>query len=521
MKVGTVYLVGAGPGDPSLLTLRAAELLGAVRIVAHDLLLSPQILQMARPDAELVPVGRRQGDPKIDYRVHPKVVEFARQGHDVLRLKCGDPMIFGRGGEEAQALRELGIPYQIVPGISAALGAASYTGISLTHRELASDCSLATGHGIPGRHFTRSNWESLAQGTGTLALYMSLGKAQEVLERLMEHGRAGSTPAAFVFRATQPDQEVLLGRVDSLAARVHGRRHKGPALLLVGQSTTLHREIAWTQNCPLLGARVLVARARAGSSRIASDFRRLGASVIEAPILDSHPCLGSAQIQDFLGEPSRPNADVLLWGNEQAVQAAQRWIRESVAESAAHAPIWVALDHRSGRALQALGVQDLTTLSGATPETLAPHLSSWRGKAVHLLTHSVGRPNLEGWLQDAGVVFSWLGLHELHERWPAQIRQSFDLVVLPSSSAAKALLASPWATPWKKDCPMLVFGDKTAKEARRWGAERILPVPPGQAAAVATDLLRSSGEQERQSWIQGEEGDFVALAPDSESERHR
>lgn len=521
MKVGTVYLVGAGPGDPSLLTLRAAELLGAVRIVAHDLLLSPQILQMARPDAELVPVGRRQGDPKIDYRVHPKVVEFARQGHDVLRLKCGDPMIFGRGGEEAQALRELGIPYQIVPGISAALGASSYTGISLTHRELASDCIFATGHGIPGPQFTRSNWESLARGTGTLALYMSLGRANEVLARLMEHGKAGSTPAAFVFRASQPEQEVILGRVDDLADRVQSRAENGPALLLVGQSTSLHREIAWTQDCPLLGARVLVARARAGSSRIASDFRRLGASVIEAPILDSHPCLGSAQIQEFLGEPSRPNGDVLLWGNEQAVQAAQGWIRESVAESAAHAPTWVALDHRSGRALQSLGVQDLTTLAGATPQTLAPHLSSWRGKAVHLMTHSMGRPNLERWLQEAGVAFSWLGLHELHERWPEQIRQSVDLVVLPSSSAAKALLASPWAASWKKDRPMLVFGEKTAQEARRWGAQRILLVPPGQAAAVAADLLRSSSEGARHSYIQQEQGEVVPLNAEAKGDPSR
>lgn len=488
MSFGTVYLVGAGPGDPSLLTLRAAELLGSVRMVAHDLLVPQSILKLTRQDAELHPVGRRQGDPKINYRLHPKVLELVSRGHDVLRLKCGDPMIFGRGSEEAQVLAAAGIPYQIVPGVSAALGAASYTGISLTHRDLASDCVFATGHGTPSPDQTRSNWDSLAQSTGTLALYMSLGRAREVMANLVQCGRSPETPAAFVFRASRADQLVISGTLANLADQVDAQSQEGPALLLIGKTVDLHQEIAWTHRCPFLGDRIIVARARSGSSRIAADFRRLGASVVEAPILDSHPCLEPGQLQEFLGQPTDPRAQVLLWGDEQAVRAAQPWIRECVAQGGATSAQWVALDHRSARPLVAMGIKAPTVLAGATPKTLAPHLEGWVGKSVHLMTHTLGRPNLETWLRDAGVAFSWIGLHEMHERWPAAVQQGGDLVVLPSSSAAKALLSCPWAARWM-DRPMIVFGDKTAQEARRWGATNLTFVQPGQATDAALRIL--------------------------------
>lgn len=488
MSFGTVYLVGAGPGDPSLLTLRAAELLGSVRMVAHDLLIAPEILKLARKDAEFWPVGRRQGDPKINYRLHPKVLELASQGHDVLRLKAGDPMIFGRGGEEAQVLRAAGIPYQIVPGISAALGAGALAGISLTHRDLASDCVFATGHGAGRPGQTHSNWESLARGKGTLALYMSLGRAKKVMAQLIEAGRAADTPAAYVFRVSRPDQKVVRGTLSDLAEKVQGQLEQGPALLVVGSIVGLQPQIAWRKDCPLLGKRVIVARARATSSRISADFRRLGAQVVEAPILDSHPCLEYGQMQEFLGDPGKPRADVLLWGDEQAVRAASSWIRRCVAQNAHRRACWVALDHRCARALLALGVKASQVLAGATPKTLAPHLSSWQGKSVHLLTHTLGRPNLEAWLREAKVLFSWIGLHELHERWPAAIERDAELVVLPSSSAAKALLASPWAKVWIER-PMIVFGDKTAQEARRWGANNLIHVAPGHATQAALELL--------------------------------
>lgn len=504
MSFGTVYLVGAGPGDPSLLTLRAAELLGSVRMVAHDLLIAPTILKMARKDAEFWPVGRRQGDPKINYRLHPKVLELASQGHDVLRLKAGDPMIFGRGGEEAQVLRAAGIPYQIVPGISAALGAGALAGISLTHRDLASDCVFATGHGAGTPGQTHSNWQSMAQGRGTLALYMSLGRAQKVMAQLIESGRPAHTPAAYVFRVSRPDQSVVRGTLANLADKVQDQLEQGPALLVVGEIVDLQPHIAWRQDCPLLGRSVIVARARATSSRISADFRRLGAKVVEAPIMDSHPCLDYGQIQEFLGDPTAPRADVLLWGDEQAVRAAQSWIRRCVAQDAHQGSAWVALDHRTARAMLALGVKASQVLAGATPKTLAPHLSNWQGKSVHLLTHTLGRPNLEAWLREANILFSWIGLHELHERWPAAIEQEADLIVLPSSSAAKALLASPWAKVWIGR-PMIVFGDKTADEARRWGAHNLIHVAPGRATQAALEILHptSTGDDTKNAYDDG------------------
>lgn len=487
--MGTVYLVGAGPGDPALLTLRAAELLRSVRMLAHDLLVPEPVLSMARPDAVRWPVGRRHGDAKISYRVHPKVVELARQGHDVLRIKCGDPMVFGRGGEEAQALRELGIPFQIVPGISAALGAASYAGISLTHREFASDCVFATGHGAVGPDKTQSNWDSLGQSSGTLALYMSLRRARVVLAKLVTHGRDPSTPAALVFRASRPDQEVLMGTVSNLADLARGMDDQGPAMLLVGQTVRLHAEIGWSHACPLLGSRILVARARAGSSRIASDLRRLGASVVQAPQLVSQPCLRPGQLSAFLGAPTQPRAQLLLWGDEQSVHAARTWIEASVKHG--QKGEWVALDHRSARALTAMKCKDLTVLPGATPSTLAPHLSRWSQKKAHLLMQRTGRPHLELWLSQAGVELAWLGVHSLHPFWPSDVSLKMDALVLPSSSSARSLLSSPYAKDWRQQTPVVVFGEKTAKEARTWGIEKVVVVAPGEAAQACAHLLGS------------------------------
>jgi precorrin-4 C11-methyltransferase len=233
-KTGVVYLVGAGPGDPDLLTVRARELLRTADVVAHDALISSSILQLVGPTTELLPVGRRHGAGTVSYRLHPEVLARAGRGARVVRLKTGDPFLFGRGGEEAEELREAGIAYEIVPGISAALGAAACAGIPLTHREWASEVTFLTGHD--------ASWETA--GTGTVVLFMAARKLIANLARLIEKGRSPDTPAAYIASASLPDQAIVVGTLGTLADKTRGLDPSAPALVIVGEVVRLRERIA-------------------------------------------------------------------------------------------------------------------------------------------------------------------------------------------------------------------------------------------------------------------------------------
>lgn len=243
---GFVTLVGAGPGDPGLLTVRAKALLQQAEVVAYDALIPPAVLAEIGPQAERILVGHRnQGATQAGYRLHPAVLEQARAGRHVVRLKQGDPFIFGRGGEEAEELLEAGIPYEVVPGVSSALGAAAYAGIPLTHREHASDVSFVTGHDIEGPR-SHTCWEKLGAAGGTLVLFMATRKLEANLARLVECGRSPQTPAAYIAAATTPEQVVLVGTLETLAAQVRERNALGPpALVVVGEVVRLRERLAW------------------------------------------------------------------------------------------------------------------------------------------------------------------------------------------------------------------------------------------------------------------------------------
>lgn len=217
---GFVHLVGAGPGDPELLTVRAHELVRGARVLAHDELISPEILALAPRDAERIAVGRRAGHGTTPFRLHPAVVERARAGHAVVRLKCGDPLVFGRGGEEAEELAAHGIGFELVPGVSAALGAAAYAGIPLTHRDCASSVRLVTGCTAGEPHGE------------TVVIYMSGRRVGASLAELARAGRAPTTPAAWIAAATTPRQRTVVGTIADLGERVPVT--DDPSLLVVG-----------------------------------------------------------------------------------------------------------------------------------------------------------------------------------------------------------------------------------------------------------------------------------------------
>lgn len=240
---GAVYLIGAGPGDPELLTLKAHRLLQQADVVLYDNLVDRRIVDLARRDAERIYVGKQRKDHGIGQEgIHTRLIEEARAGRQVVRLKGGDPYIFARGGEEVQALVEAGIPCIVVPGITAALGAASYAGIPLTHRELSQSVRFVTGHRVEDR--INLDWPELAKPGQTLVIYMGRGGLAEILQRLVDHGMPSSMPAALVANATLETQQVIQGTLASLAPRVEEADLSGPTITIVGEVVSLRSERA-------------------------------------------------------------------------------------------------------------------------------------------------------------------------------------------------------------------------------------------------------------------------------------
>jgi uroporphyrin-III C-methyltransferase len=238
IRRGKVWLVGAGPGDPELLTVRAHRLLASASVVAYDELVPASVLAIAPPSAERIPVGRRaRGCRHHEARIHPLIVERALEGKDVVRLKGGDPFVFGRGGEEVEELAAARVPFEVVPGISAALGAAAATAIPLTHRECAAGVTLVTAHAAQAGDGGEREHDFLASvpREGTLVFYMGLGRLEETCAALMAGGRSPETPAAVVSRATLPDERLMVGTLATIAALVREANLEAPALLVVGE----------------------------------------------------------------------------------------------------------------------------------------------------------------------------------------------------------------------------------------------------------------------------------------------
>ncbi|HET6549139.1 MAG TPA: uroporphyrinogen-III C-methyltransferase [Solirubrobacter sp.] len=477
----TVFLVGAGPGDPGLLTVRARELIAAADVILYDRLIPPGVL--AGAGAELVYVGKQGGGPQMPQAaIERLLVEHGARGRTVVRLKGGDPFVFGRGGEEALALRAAGIPFEVVPGVTAGIAAPAYAGIPVTQREIASAVAFVTGHEDPAKPETALDWPALAAFPGTLVFYMGVRALPRIAERLVAGGRPPDEPVAVVERGTLPGQRTVLATLADVADRAAGVR--APAITLVGPVAALREQIAWLEARPLFGHTIAVTRARAQASALAERLRALGADVVEAPAIRTRALdvtLPDLRPYDLVCVTSPTGAEHLF----DHLRDARDLAGVTVA----------AIGPGTARALRERGIAADVVPERAVAEGLVDALADVPVRRALIARAASGRDVLPDALRERGAEVDVVALYEtVAEPLDEEVRAAAagaDYVLFASASAVRFFVEAGGAL----DGPRLVsIGPATSAELRSHGVvphvEADPHTPDGLVAAVLEDAAR-------------------------------
>ncbi len=287
---GKVFLIGAGPGHPKLITLRAVECIRDAEVIIYDYLANQKFLQYAPKGCEIIYAGKTSVHHTLHQdEINQLLIDKARSGKTVIRLKGGDPLLYGRGGEEAEGLAREEIPFEIVPGIPAATAIAAYAGIPLTHRNSASTVAFVTGHEGSGKSGPPVDWEKISTGVGTVVIYMGVGNLKENARKLMDHGRSPETPVALVRWGTTPEQEILIGTLSDIYDKAREANFKAPAIMIVSETVRLHEQLHWTDRLPLFGRRIALTRERENAGLFSKELERQGAVIYYLPAINIVP----------------------------------------------------------------------------------------------------------------------------------------------------------------------------------------------------------------------------------------
>jgi uroporphyrinogen III methyltransferase/synthase len=476
IRAGVVYLVGAGPGDPGLMTARSLELIATADTVFHDRLIPPGALAGARDDAELVYVGKQPGVPSVPQEeIGERLIEAARAGRSVVRLKGGDPFVFGRGGEEGEALREAGVEFEVVPGVTAGVAATAYAGIPVTHRDDASAVAFVTGHEDPTKEESAIDWEGLARFPGTLVFYMGVKRLAQNTAALIEAGRDSEQPAAAIERGTWADQRTVEATLGTIAEAVEREEVKAPALIVVGEVAKRREQLAWLERRPLHGRRVVVTRARAQASGLAATLRDLGAEVVELPAIRIEPRIDTEEVRKVAGAIgiyeliclTSPNGVRLLF---EAMEAVGLDVRALAGVTVA------AIGPGTARALAERGVLADVVPERFVAEGLIEALEDEEvsGARVLVARAAEARDVLPEALRERGAEVDVVPLYETVREEPGaeeiEAAQSADYVTFTSSSTVTNLTAA-LGDRFPKDARIVSIGPVTSEAARAAGLE--------------------------------------------------
>lgn len=445
-SAGVVYLVGAGPGDPGLMTARSLELIAAADAIYYDRLIPPGALDGAREDAELVYVGKQPGVPSVPQEeIGERLIEAARAGRSVVRLKGGDPFVFGRGGEEGEALREAGVEFEVVPGITAGVAATAYAGIPVTHRDDASAVAFVTGHEDPAKAETALDWDALASFPGTLVFYMGVKRLAENAASLIAAGRDPQQPAAAIERGTWPGQRTVSATLGTIAEAVASEEIGAPALIVIGPVAARRERLAWLERRPLYGRRVVVTRARAQASGLAATLRGLGADVVELPAIRIEPRIESGAVRGAVAAIGEYSLVCLTSPN--GVRLLFKALGEAGLDARAFAgAVIAAIGPGTARALRRHGIRADIVPERFVAEALVEALEGVdvAGKRVLIARAAEAREVLPEALRARGAIVDDVALYETVREKPdpaaVEAAQGADYVTFTSASTATNLV---------------------------------------------------------------------------------
>jgi uroporphyrinogen III methyltransferase/synthase len=510
---GKVYLVGAGPGDPGLLTARALELIASADVILYDRLIPSSALDGSRPDAERLFVGKQGGGPSVPQeQTEALLIERAQTGRSVVRLKGGDPFVFGRGGEEALALRAAGIEYEIVPGVTAGVAASAYAGIPVTHRGLARAVALVTGQtrasspeedgAGPSDGAERTgeqgeegavDWHALAAFPGTLVLYMGVRRLEQIARSLIDAGRPASEPAAVVEAGTLPGQRTVSATLGTIAETARREQVRAPAITVVGAVAALAEELAWLPERPLRGVKVAVTRARAQASGLAHRLEALGADVVQAPVIRVRQ----------LGDPDRATLDptpydLICVTSANGVAGLFERLEDGThprgdARALAGTRI-AAIGAATARALAERGIVADVRPERSVAESLVEALAEVPVQRALIARARGARDVLPGALRARGVEVEILELYEtVAEPLAAEALQALraaDYVTFTSSSTVRFLLqAAGGAGGLSPGTRLVSIGPATSAALRDAGLEPHIEADPYDVEGMIAALL--------------------------------
>ena len=455
---GKVYLVGAGPGDPELLTVKGLRLLESADVIVHDRLIDERLLSMAGPDAELVDAGKiplsAAGRTQSD--INDFLVSQAQRGKSVVRLKGGDPFVFGRGGEEADALVAAGVEFEVVPGVTSAVAAPAYAGIPLTHREHASSFTVVTGSLSTTSEKDSPDWSNLARTPGTLVILMGWSALSDIAATLIANGKSGATPSAVVSWGSEPWQRTATGRLDSIADIAKSQGLSAPATVVIGDVVGLRERLNWFETLPLLGRRVLVTRSRNQAGVLSKRLAEVGAIPIEIPTIEVRPPHDYSDLDDALAKVSE--FDWIVFASANAVRAVFDRLRAAGRDSRSlHGVRVAAIGPATADVIRGDGIAADLVPETATSEGLSEALSYYvrglgratedvSGSRILLPRTDIATGDLPEMLRTMGAEVTQVTAYrtvtpeESRDRLAEAVRAGIDVATFTSSSTVRNLL---------------------------------------------------------------------------------
>ena len=518
MSAGAVYLVGAGPGDPKLLTLRAQELLRVADVVVYDHLVAPQLLRHCRPSAKLIYAGKEVGsDPKAKMRqrsrlgsdpstsqraINRLLVREAKKGKIVVRLKGGDPVLFGRGGEEALELARAKVRFELVPGVTSALAVPAYAGIPVTYRGLSSSLAIITGHEDPAKPQSAIRWDRLATACDTLVCLMGVSTLPGIAARLIRHGRKPSTPCAVIEWGTPPRQRTVTGTLATIVSRVRRAALRPPAVAVIGEVARLRKRLSWFEHRPLFGKRVLVTRASDKAEPFADQLEALGAEVERLPAIELAPVRSNGAFNNAVKE--LPHTDWVFFTSPEGIGWFSKLLRPHYRDLRVLAGCHIgAIGIKTAAAIESHGLHvDFVPKRFSQEGVLADFPRRLlRGKRALILGAEESRDALETGLRRRGMRVTKVPIYQtvvprtLRQGIATLFERPFDFVTVTSASCVEHLADALRAAGRPQVFRRLRFasiGPVTSAEARSRGGRVAVEAGESTVEGLLRAMVRTN-----------------------------